>query len=440
MALTFVGGVYVNENKNARKSPIEPFPPPKIIKLPLLQHIGTPAVSIVQVGDIVAKGQMIAVADSELSCHVHSSVSGIVTDISNGIITIENDYNDTFHSSIRPFEKKITETSTDEIIDVIKQAGIAECDMAKSMPYPLYAKLQAAVGKVGTLIINGAESEPYMCSVHRLMLEQPDYVINGAKILLKALGLKKCIIAVEDNKLDAVNTLNTAAKKSKLIEVKTVRTKYPQSDERCLIYALTGKQIPFDKSSIEREYAVVGVESVVEICRTFAEGMPSVDRIITVDGNCGAKARNLRVPLGTPISDIFAYCELKKQPSKIVIGGAMTGMELILDNINAPITKGMSALLAFSSNLRRKNEQDSPCIRCGRCAESCPMRLQPLYLSMFAQKEDIESCKEYDALSCIECGCCEYICPANIEIIRHIKNAKEHIHSHSQKDIEVTKI
>ena len=432
MALTFRGGVYVNENKNARKSPIESFPPPKIIKLPLLQHIGTPTTPVVQIGEIVAKGQMIAVADSDLSCPIHSSVSGIVTDISSGIITIENDYNDTLHPSVRQFERKITETSTDEIIDIIRQAGIAECELPKSLPYPLYAKLQAAVGKVGTLIINGAESEPYMCSVHRLMLEQPDYVINGSKILLKALGLKKCIIAVEDNKLDAVNILNTAAKKSKLIEVKILKTKYPQSDERCLIYALTGRQIPIDKSPIECEYAVISMESVVEICRMFAEGMPSIDRIITVDGNCGAKARNLRVPLGTPISAILEHCELKKQPSKIVIGGAMTGIELNLDNTDAPITKGMSALLAFSSNLRRKNEQDSPCIRCGRCAESCPMRLQPLYLSMFAQKEDIESCKEYDAASCMECGCCEYICPVNIEIIRHIKGAKEYIHSNSQ--------
>ena len=432
MALTFRGGVYVNENKNARKSPIEPFPPPKIIKLPLLQHVGRPAAPVVQVGNAVGKGQMIAAADSELSCIIHSSVSGIVADISNGTITIENDYNDMLHPSVRPFERKITETSTDEIIDIIRQAGIAECESSRSLPYPLYAKLQAAVGKVGTLIINGTESEPYMCSVHRLMLEQPDYVINGAKILLKALGLKKCTIAVEDNKLDAVNVLNTAAKKSKLIEVKTVRTKYPQSDERCLIYALTGKQIPLDKPAIEYKYAVVGVEAVAEICRMFAEGMPSVDRIITVDGSCGAKARNLRVPLGTSISDILAYCELKKQPSKIVIGGAMTGVELSLDNTDAPITKGMSALLAFSSNLRRKNAQDSPCIRCGRCAEACPMRLQPLYLSMFAQKEDMESCKEYDAINCIECGCCEYICPANIEIIRHIKNAKEYIHSNSQ--------
>jgi len=426
MALTFRGGVYVNENKNARKSPIESLPAPAVIKLPLLQHIGASAEPLVQAGDIVAKGQMIAIGNGELSCPVHSSVSGRVTEIGNGLITIENDYIDTLHPDVRPFEKKITETSTDGIIEIIKQAGIAEPESPRCLPYPLYAKLQSAMGKVGTLIINGAESEPYMSSVHRLMLEYPDYVINGTKILLKALGLKKCLIGIEDNKLDAVNALSAAAKKSKLIEIKILRTKYPQSDLRFLIYALTGKQIPLDKSPIEREYVVVGAESVIEICRAFAEGTPSIDRVITVDGNCVAEAKNLRVPLGTPISAVLAYCGLKKQPAKIIIGSTMTGTELCPDDTDAPITKGMSTLLAFSDR-KSGRESRSQCIRCGRCAESCPMRLQPLCLSMFSQKNDIESCAEYDIMSCIECGCCEYICPANTSIIKHIRSAKEYI-------------
>ena len=345
---------------------------------------------------------------------------------------IENDGADRLHESVRPFNKKINETSAGEIIDIIRQAGIAD-----------YAKIQSAAGRVSTLIINGAESDPFVTAAHRLMLEQPELIINGSKILLKVLGLKKCVIATEDNKLNAAGSLNAAAKKSKMTEIKILKAKYPQSGERQIIYALTGKEVAADKQPADRGCVVVGAETAAAICRVFTEGMPLIDRVVTVDGDCITAPKNLRVPIGTPISALIEYCGLKKSPGRIIMGGAMTGISLI--DINTPVVRDTSAILVFSYEKIRKNNRKTSdndmrvCIRCGRCAESCPMYLQPLYLVMFAQytnenengNENIESFEEYGIASCTECGCCQYICPSGVPVTEHIRTAKRQINERS---------
>lgn len=438
MALTFRGGVIFSEGKNTRKIPIENFPAPGLVRIPMLQHIGAPAEPVVQAGDIVDKGQLIGQINADtLSCPVHSSVSGKVTEIENGwaerIIKIENDYADRLCADIRPFDKKINETGAGEIINIIRQAGISGLGGAG---FPTYAKIQSAMGKVGALIINGAESEPYITANHRLMLEQPELIINGAKILLKALGLKKCVIVIEDNKLNAADSITRVLKKSKLIEIKILKTKYPQGDERQLIYALTGKETAPDKAPVDRGYIIFNVETVAAICRAFTEGAPLIDRIITVDGDCIMSPKNLRVPIGTPVFELIAYCGLKQEPDIIIQGGGMTGIP-VLDK-DAPVIKGTTAVLVFSGGKlsERRKRSDFICIRCGRCAESCPMRLQPLYFAMFARNGNIRDCEDYDVMSCTECGCCQYICPAGVPVVEHIRTVKRRINERADFEHE----
>ena len=441
MALTFRGGIHAQENKNARKSPLEVFPAPKFVYIPTSQHIGAHAVPLVKAGDIVDKGQMIASNEANLSCPVHSSVSGRVVSIDRRIlstgaltdfITIENDFENRLHVSVRPFSKKINETSSEEMIEIIKNAGIA--GMGGAM-FPTYAKIQSAKNKVTTLIVNCAECEPYITANHRLILERPEHVINGMKILLKTLGLKVGYIAIEDNKLDAAEAVTSAAAKSRMVEVKILKTKYPQGDERQLIYALTGKELPAGKLPADFGCIVFNPETCAAVCSAFVSGMPLIERILTVDGDCVISPKNLIVPIGSLVTEVIEYCGLIKEPSKIVKGGPMMGLAVF--DIKNPVTKGTTALLAFSK--KRPGKNPSECIRCGKCASGCQMRLYPSYLALFSQKEDLEMCEKYDVFSCVECGCCTYICPANVPIVQHIRKAKGRILEKHRRDEAIAK-
>ena len=429
MALTFRGGIHLDDNKNARKSPIEEFPPPKFVYIPMSQHIGAHAVPLVKVGDTVDKGQMIANNENGLSCPIHASVSGKVVSIEKRIlstgamtdfITIENDFEQRLHVSVKPFAKKINETTPAEIIEVVKNAGIV--GMGGAM-FPTYAKIQSALDKVTTLIVNCAECEPYITANHRLMLERPGMIINGMKILLKALGLKVGYIAIEDNKLNAADVITKTAAKSKMVEVKILKTKYPQGDERQLIYALTGKELPSGKLPAEFGCVVFNPETCAAVCNAFITGMPLIERIVTVDGDCVITPKNLTVPIGALVTEVIEYCGLKKTPHKIVKGGPMMGLA-VFEHKN-PVTKGTSALLAFSES--RPGKKASECIRCGKCVSGCQMRLYPSHLALFSQKENLKMCEKYDVFSCVECGCCTYICPANVPIVQHIRTAKGRI-------------
>ena len=430
MALTFQGGIHMDERKNARKTPIEKFPAPKFVYMPLSQHIGAHAKPLVKTGDIVDKGQMIANNEAAgLSCPVHSSVSGKVISIEQRMlstgaqtdfITIENDFEDRVHVGVKPFGKKINEATSEELIEVIKNAGIA--GMGGAM-FPTYAKIRSALNKVTTLIVNCAECEPYITANHRLMLEHPEAVINGMKVLLKILGLKLGYIAIEDNKLNAADAIADASAKSKMVEIKILKTKYPQGDERQLIYALTGKELPSGKLPADFGCVVFNAETCAAVCDAFVTGMPLIERIVTVDGDCVINPKNLRVPIGAPVSAVIEYCGLKKEPQKIIKGGPMMGLPVF--DLSNPVTKGTNALLAFSKKYVEKDV--SECIHCGKCVQGCPMGLMPAYLAMFAQKEDMEMCEKYGVFSCVECGCCTYICPAGVQIVQHVRTAKGRI-------------
>ena len=430
MPYTFRGGIHVKEYKNTSGCRIEKIPEPATVSIPLSQHIGAPASPIVAVGDRVLVGQKIAdVPREKLGCPIHASVSGTVKEIEKRTIpsgavvehiVIENDYADEISPDVKVPEKPYTEMTTDEIIDVIREAGISGMGGAA---FPTYAKIRSAVGKVDTIIINCAECEPFITANHRLLLENPEEVIGGVKILQKALGVKETFIAVEDNKMDAVAVLKEKLGENSDIAVKVMKTKYPQGDERQLIYALKKVEIPTGKLPADVGCVLFNAETCASVNRAFTEGRPSIRRIMTVDGDCVVEPKNVLVPIGTSVTDIIKFCGgLKKQPSRLISGGPMMGIAQW--DTEMPITKSTSAILLFSEDFGKKKTSSPACIHCGKCVNHCPMHIMPMYIAQFAKAGDYARAEEYGAMSCVECGSCSYNCPGGIEIVQYIRVAK----------------
>lgn len=433
---TFRGGTHVAEHKNTRSSPIEPLPTPATVEIPLAQHIGIHCKPIVKAGDHVMRGQLIGEIEQGLTCLVHSSVSGTVREIkirNNAqaqpveTIVIESDGKNELDPSIRPFDKPISEATPEEIIEVIRRAGIS--GMGGAM-FPTHAKIQSARGKVTRCIVNCAECEPFITANHRLMLERPSDIINGTKILLRALGLPYADLCVEDNKLDAIEKLEETAGDDPLIRIRVMKTKYPQGDERQLIYALTGLEVPAGKLPADVGCIVFNAETSAVIYRAFSTGMPLIERCITVDGDCVREPKNLLVPLGTTYRTLIDYCGgFVKVPYKIINGGPMMGTARW--EIDAPVTKGTSAVLVFSEEFAGI-KTNSACIRCGRCVKNCPMHLMPVYLAQYAMARRYEDAEKIGVMSCVECGTCSYNCPGNVQIVQYIRVAKGAIRARGQ--------
>ena len=429
MAYTFRGGIHVEEYKNTRRCRIEALPAPEIVTIPLSQHIGAPAAALVKKGDPVTVGQKIGDVTGGLGCPVHSSISGTVTDIvkktaQNGFnvdyVVIQNDFKDTVCPDIHPVSKKLTEVTTEEVIEIVREAGISGMGGAA---FPTYAKIQSALGKVDKLIVNCAECEPFITANHRLLLEQPASVINGVKILLKALGVRTAYLAVEDNKMDAIEKLQELTEDSKMISVKIMKTKYPQGDERQLVYALTGVEIPSGKLPADVGCVIFNAETCAAVYRAFAFGMPLISRIVTVDGDCVKRPRNILAPIGTRVTDLVEFCGgLVREPKKIINGGPMMGAAQW--DTEMPVTKSTSAVLLFSESFGKKSVDTQACIRCGKCIRNCPMHLMPMYIAQFSRIHDLKRAEEYGAMNCVECGSCSYNCPGGVEIVQHIRVAK----------------
>lgn len=433
---TFNGGTRVAEHKNTRGCTIEKLPTPQTVEIPLAQHIGIHCKPIVKVGDHVFRGQLIGEIEQGLTCLVHSSVSGTVREIkirNNAqaqpveTIVIESDGKNELDPSIRPYEKSLRETSPEEIIEIVRRAGIS--GMGGAM-FPTHAKIQSARGKVTRCIINCAECEPFITVNHRLMLEDPEAIIKGTKILLRALGLPFADLCVEDNKLDAIRKLEEIAAEDPLIRIRVMKTKYPQGDERQLIFALTGLEVPAGKLPADVGCIVFNAETCAVIYRAFSTGMPLIERCITVDGDCVREPKNLLVPLGTTYRTLIEACGgLVKPPYKIINGGPMMGAARW--EIDAPVTKGTSAVLVFSEEFAGIRN-DSACIRCGRCVKNCPMHLMPVYLAQYAMARRYEDAEKIGVMSCVECGTCSYNCPGNVQIVQYIRVAKGAIRARAQ--------
>ena len=429
MAITFKGGIHVKEYKNTAHTHITAITPPKTVKIPLSQHIGAPCTPCVKVGERVLRGQKIGDVSSGLGCPVHSSISGNVKEITyhiapNGAriedVIIENDFQNELHPSISPSDRELSSTTADEIIGIVRDAGISGMGGAT---FPTYAKIKSAIGKVDTLIINGAECEPFITANNRLINERPEQVIEGTRILLHVFGLSEALIAIEDNKPHSIQIMTEMTEGDTSINVRPVKTKYPQGDERQLIYALTGRQLPTGKLPADVGCVVFNVETVASIYRAFYLGLPLIERIVTVDGDCIKEPKNLLVPIGTSLKALIEECGgLTRTPKYLINGGPMMG-HAMWDFENG-VTKGTSAILALSEQFTPTYDQPHECIRCGRCVSACPMHLTPNYLAAYARRGLYDTADELNVRSCVECGACSYMCPAYIPIVQYIRVAK----------------
>ena len=384
-------------------------------------------------------GQVVGTVDEgALGCPVHSSVSGKVvgTTVISGsagnketCVIVENDGLDRVCPDITAIGNSVKDMSTEEIVSVIRSAGITGMGGAS---FPSYAKIKSAIGHAERIIVNCAECEPFITADHRLILEHPARIIGGLKVIMLALGVKEAYVAIEDNKKDAARVLAEKVDDGGMISVCLMKTKYPQGDERQLIYALFGVELPMGKLPMDAGCVIFNAGTCSAIYDVFATGMPVTKRVVTVTGDCVKKPGNYIVPIGMRVSDVVEKCGgLVKTPVKAVFGGPMMGKaEFSLDT---PVKKGTSAILLLSERFDNKPVPDPECIRCGRCVTNCPMRLMPAYIAQYSRLGDMESAKKFGAMSCVECGTCSYNCPAKIEIVQYIRSAKNNIKAEEKR-------
>jgi electron transport complex protein RnfC len=431
---TFKGGVHplqrIHHGKPLTQTrAIEACSVPGEVVLPLSQHIGAPSVPAVAVGDRVDMGQKIAEASGNVSVPCYSSVSGTVKAIeprpdiagrTSMAIVIANDFEDRLFPGIQS-RGSLESLTPKELLEIIKDAGIVGMGGAA---FPTHIKLCPPPGKkIDTVIVNGAECEPYLTADHRVMLEHPEGVVFGLKVIMKILDVTKACVAIEANKPDATEAIREAAKKEN-IGVVTLKVKYPQGAEKQLIHAVTGRQVPSGGLPMEVGAVVVNAGTAYQISLAVQKGMPLIERVVTVTGSV-ARPSNLLVRLGTPISHVIAEAGgFSAEIGKVIAGGPMMGITQY--DMSVPVVKGTSGLLALDVRTARP-AQDSPCIRCGKCVAGCPMGLEPWLISAYADAGRMDDAEKNRALDCIECGCCSYICPANRHLVQSIRLAKAEI-------------
>lgn len=428
--LTFKGGVHPDDNKSHTASkPIEILTPPSQLIYPLAQHIGVPCTPRVSVGDYVKMGQKIADSEAFISAPIHASVSGTVKAIQmhpvpNGSmvesIIIENDFTDTPDESMQSID--YTTVNPDDIPALVREAGIVGMGGAT---FPTHVKLLPPdPSKIDTVIVNGAECEPYLTSDHRVLLEAPDEVVMGLKIMLYRFGITNGHIAIEENKPDAIAIMKKKCE-GEGITVDVLKKKYPQGGEKQLIYAVTKRTVPVGKLPADVGTIVVNVDTCTAIARKFMYGMPLMRRIVTLTGTPLNSNANYNVRIGTPIEYIIEQSGgLKEAPDKVIIGGPMMGVAQF--RLDVPVIKGTSAVLCLTEK-EAYIPEEGPCIRCGKCVEHCPMNLMPLTLHSYAKKDDMENCEKYNITACIECGSCSYICPAKRHLVQNIRIGKKKV-------------
>ena len=426
--LTFMGGIHPYDGKELSKDkPVLEILPQGELVYPLSQHIGAPAKPVVKKGDRVLVGQMIAESGGFVSAPIYASVSGTVKtieprrvvtgDMINSII-IENDglYEEIGFYPVAPVEK----LTKQEIIDIIKEAGIVGMGGAG---FPTFIKLSPQnPDKIEYVIANCAECEPYLTSDYRRMMEEPEKLIEGLKIVLKLFDRAIGVIAIEDNKPECIKLLKSLTKNEKRITVKSLKTKYPQGAERTLIYAVTGRKVNSSMLPADVGCIVNNVDTICGIYRAVVEGKPLMERIVTVTGDAIANPRNFKVRIGTSYSQLVEEAGgFKEEPEKIICGGPMMGFGMF--DLNVPTTKTSTALLALTVDEVSMMEP-GPCINCGRCVEVCPGRVVPSRLADYAERFDEEAFLKHDGMECCECGCCSFICPASRPLVQTNKLAK----------------
>lgn len=434
---TFKGGAHPYDGKKmSRDCPIEILNPGDTLVYPLSQHIGAMAKPLVKAGDRVLVGQKIAEKGGFISANIHSSVSGTVKAIEKRLVAtggmvdsiiVEND--GMYEEAAPIFSGNPDELSKDEIIKIIEEAGIVGMGGAG---FPTNVKLSPKNADIiDSIIVNGAECEPYLTSDYRRMVEQTDKLVKGLKIVLKIFLDAKGYFGIEDNKPEAIEALLKATENEDRIEVVPLKTKYPQGGERSMIYAVTGRKINSKMLPADVGCIVHNVDTIYAIYNAVYNGKPLIERIVTITGDAVSTPKNFQVRIGTSFRELIdAAGGFTTEPEKIISGGPMMGFSFF--NIDVPVVKGSSSLLAFIKD-DVSHEEPSACIRCGRCAAACPEHLLPMKLAALAGQNEPEEFKKLGGMECVECGCCSYVCPAKRQVTQSVRSMKKLIIASARK-------
>ncbi len=424
------GGIHPPENKLTAAKQTEVLPLPVSVAIPVSQHIGAPATVIVNKGDSVKTGQVIAGSKGFVSVNIHSSVSGKVNKIDSIVdttgykqtavfIDVEGDE---WVDSVDRSDDIITDIklSSEEIISRCQESGIVGLGGAT---FPSHVKLSVPSGKrCDLLIINGVECEPYLTADHRLMLEKGKEILVGISILMKALKIKRAQVGIENNKTDAIVHLKKLAASFEGIEICPLRVKYPQGAEKQLIKALTGREVPSGRLPIDVNVVVHNAGTAFAVYEAVQKNKPLIERVVTITGKTLANPGNYLVRIGTPVSLLIEKAGgLPDDTGKIISGGPMMGKALI--NTDIPVVKGMSGIILFPSS-ESDRMPSQPCIRCAKCVSVCPLGLEPYLLMLLAQKGLFEKAEEERITDCMECGSCSYTCPAGRPLLDYIRLGK----------------
>lgn len=429
---TFNGGVHPKEYKELTEHlGFELFPQPEHILLPLSQHLGKEAKALVKKGEDVKSGQMIAQAEGFVSAPVHTSISGKVMSVgkeqtSSGFpkdsIVIKR--NGTIESENISLEPLNPETITaDEIRERVALAGIVGQGGAA---FPTSVKLSPPKDKViDVVILNGCECEPYLTRDYRFMIERPDDLISGLKLIMNALGVSRGVIGIEDNKPEAIELLSNKAKYEHGLEVVSLKTKYPQGAEKMLIKAVTGKEVPPGKLPMDVGAVIQNIGTAVAIHDAIVKGEVLITAALTVSGKGIKNPKNLIVPVGTSIQNVIDYCGgVTDDAVKIVVGGPMMGIAQF--DLQVPVMKATSGILVLTKDEVAENPE-TPCLRCGQCVGACPLNLMPTKLARYSQLNRFDDAKGAGITVCMECGTCSYTCPANIPLVQWIRLGKQKV-------------
>ncbi len=426
---TFRGGAHPREEKHwTEHKAIQNLPLPEEVIIPVQQHIGAPAEPLVQKGDTVKIGQIIGETKKFVSVPCHASISGTVTAVeprphplgTNLLsIVIESDDTDTM---IKNFEAdpKYMDLSIEKMKKRIQSAGIAGMGGAA---FPTHVKLSPPKEKpIEIVFLNGVECEPYLTSDHRLMLEHTDDILNGLRIIMRILNVKKAIIGIEKNKPDAIRLFQKKISSIKNMSVLPLTVKYPQGAEKQLIYAATGREVPSGGLPMDVGCLVQNVGTSLAVYQAVSSQKPLIERIVTVTGKGIKDPNNLRVRIGTPFRNLIDFCGgYTRNAAKVINGGPMMGISQVTDDV--PVIKGTSGILVLDKKKAfLKNEL--PCIACARCVDVCPIKLIPSHIAAAVEYDFLDDAHKLGLLDCIECGTCSFICPAKRNLVHYIKLGK----------------
>ena len=440
----FPGGVHPPEGVNGKAvtgiSAIQKAAAPSRVIIPMQQHIGAPCKPVVAKGDYVRIGQVIGVAGGFVSAPVHASVSGTVVAVDrcmlpNGLhadaVIIDNDFTDTW-VELTPVNPEML--TGKELAKLVQDAGIVGLGGAT---FPTHVKLSPpADQKLDTLVVNGAECEPYLSADHRLMLENAAQVIDGVTLVMKAIGVEKAIIGVENNKMDAIKALTDAAASTNgKVTVKALPVRYPQGGEKQLIYALTKRRVPNGALPSKIGVVVCNVGTAAAVSAAVRKGLPLVERIVTV-GGLVQKPCNIKARIGTPVEELVEQAGgFMPEMKKFIYCGPMMGMAI--SRLDIPVTKGCSGLLALGKEAVEPKE--SACIRCGKCINACPMQLVPTMLDQYVRAEQFDMAEKIGVMNCMECGACTFVCPAKRSLTQSFRVGKKIVGDKRRKAAEAAK-